>query len=329
MLLKARGCKCTVMNLLVMGGCGELGFEVVLAAHRSNAVAKCIATYNRTAPTEAESKATQGVEWVSLDCSDHAAACRVLEESSASAVIYCAIPKHGGASGKGGASVGSGIVADVVNLASAKRPDVRFVALSTDLVFDGSRSADERYSESDTVSPTNFYARAKADMESQLLLLPNVCVARTSLILTLGSDWDGSSVRKAHGKGVQFVLDALDGILPGQTGAIQMFTDELRCMSFSDDLAAALLELAKPSCEHQGIVHLASDEVTTRYELACRLASYFSKSDFIGKTVCAGLSSESGLYRPLNCALNTALLQSLLAGSNVHIRGLSERLPRI
>lgn len=311
------------MAVLVIGGVGELGWEVVKAARRSPAFEKCVATFNRTTPSNAERKATPDVEWVHLDCSDHAAARRVLDESSASAVVYCAVPTHGGANGKGGAAVNSGIVDDVLNVASAKSSQVRFVVLSTDLVYDGRIPVDARYNEQDAPTPTNFYARAKVDMETNLASIANVCVARTSLILTLADEPGESAVRTWPGKGVRFVLNALEGKLSHEP--FQMFTDEKRNMSFSDDLAAALMQLASPSCKYEGIVHLVADEVATRYELACLLAKQFLTEDCIGKTVCDGLSSESGMNRPLNCALDTSLLHSLLADTNVRIRGLSER----
>jgi dTDP-4-dehydrorhamnose reductase len=165
------------------------------------------------------------------------------------------------------------------------------------------------------------YGRYKAEMERALASKPNTVVARTSLILTLG---DGS-VRPQHGKGVKFVADALAGSLPGQSGAFTMFTDELRCMSFSDELASALVELAAPACAFEGLIHLVADEVCNRYALACRLAAHFGMSDKIGTNIRPGLSAGSGMNRPLNCALSTDLLRSVLR--ETRIRGISERLP--
>lgn len=312
--------------LLVIGGCGELGWEVVKAAQLSSLFDKCVATYNRTAPTDAERRAVPNVDWVPLDCSDHAAARELLVDSSASAIVYCAVPEHGGANGKGGESVYSGIVTDVVNVASAKPPAARFVVLSTDLVYDGKISEGKRYSEEDAASPTNAYAQAKVDMEGRLRSIENTLVARTSLILTLADEPCDTAVRMSHGKGVQFVMNAIDGKLCDNSQPFQIFTDEKRNMSFSDDLALALLQLASPACKHDGIVHLVADELTTRYDLACLLARRFSKEESIGKTFRAALSAESGMNRPLNCALDSSLLQSLLAGTGVRIRGLSERL---
>lgn len=50
-------------------------------------------------------------------------------------VIYCAVPKHGGAAGKGGDKVMNGIVDDVVAAAEASVIiGARFIAISTDQV---------------------------------------------------------------------------------------------------------------------------------------------------------------------------------------------------
>lgn len=322
-------------TLLVVGGVGELGFEVVKAANASSRpcgpITGVVATYRNTEPTQDEREATQGVVWKALDCSDHTAVQNLLVVmDDLCTIVYCAVPKHGGASGKGSNEINSGIVDDVVAMAKmATKSGRRFVALSTDLVYDGRLSPGSSYSELDPPSPTNAYAHAKVEMEKQLLELNGqICIARTSLILTIANT-SGPGVspdRYRHGKGVQFVLDALKGNNPGQNGSLEMFTDELRCMSFSDDLAAALVHLALPTCLFCGIVHLVSPEVTTRYELACRLAKQFGMEGAIGTTVKPGLSATSGMNRPLNCSLCDDTLTGLLKGSGIRIRGLSERL---
>jgi dTDP-4-dehydrorhamnose reductase len=159
-------------------------------------------------------------------------------------------------------------------------------------------------------------------MEKSLEGMSNVVVARTSLVLTLG---DGSATRP-HGKGIKFIVDALTGTLPGQSGtAFTLFTDELRCMSFSDDFAAALVELAGPDCDHEGLIHVVADEVSNRFELARRVAAHLGLSAKFGVNVVAGLSAQSGMNRPLNCALSTELLVSVL--KTVRVRGISDRLP--
>lgn len=145
----------TTPTLLVVGGCGELGWATVCAAHRTSSFNAIAATYFRKEPTEAQ-RAQRATKWVQLDCGDHDKVGNVLSVLKPRAVIYCAVPKHGGASGKGGDSVRRGIVDDVVHAAEVSRDvNALFIVLSTDLVFDGTLPAGKAYTENDSVSPTS------------------------------------------------------------------------------------------------------------------------------------------------------------------------------
>ncbi|CAN8067426.1 unnamed protein product [Agarophyton chilense] len=301
--------------LVIIGGTGELGFKTVLAACAEGSTAwpgDIIATYNNSAPHLGLPRVT----WVKLDCADHKAVrSLIVSLCDLAAVVYCAVPKHGGAAGAGGALVRAGIVDDVLNCAEAVAlVGARFVAISTDLVFDGRIPPGKCYDEASSTCPPNPYGEYKQQMEKQLLALSGkIVIARTSLILTMDEP--------PYGKGIQFVLDCIEG----KKGEIELFTDELRNMSFSDDLGRALVELAKPQCAHLGVIHMVSDEVTNRWELAKLLAKRLSIEHKLGKFAKSGLSANSGLGRPLNCSLSTKLKNKVL---ETHIDGISERMSK-
>jgi len=228
-------------------------------------------------------------------------------------VVYCAVPKHKGANQKAGdSSIRAGIVDDVVSAAEAAAMcGAKFVAVSTDLVFDGHLIPGEKYTVSSQVCPTNQYGKYKAEMERQLAQISgNIIIARSSLILTL-----------PNGRAVQFVRDAIDG----KHGKIELFSDELRNMSFSDDLGKALVELAGKCVTHRGIVHIVAGETTNRWELAKLLAQKYDMVEKIHSREYAvvGLSKNSGMNRPLNCALDDTLTKKIL---KTKIRGVTERL---
>lgn len=300
-------------TLIIIGATGELGEKTLDAAISEDGTGwpgKLIATYNNSAPP----KFHERVSWLKLDCADHKSVRELLaSQNRLGAVLYCAVPKHGGAGGIGGDSVRAGIVEDVVNCAEAAvMLDARFIAVSTDLVFDGKIPEGERYEESSLTCPPNPYGKYKVEMERRLLgLSGKVVVARSSLILSM----EGGK----FGKGVQFVVDCLEG----KHGEIEMFTDEWRNMSFADDLGRAMVELAKEECGHTGLIHLVSDEVTNRWELAKLLAKKLGLEDKLGVYAKSGLSSQSGLNRPLNCALSAKVRQAVL---KTEIRGISEHL---
>lgn len=301
-------------TLIIIGGTGELGRKTVEAAcavDGSGWDGEIIATYNSSMPF----KVPPQVNWQKLDCGDHKAVrTLIVSQTNLGAVLYCAVPKHGGAAGKGGDQVRIGIVDDVVNCAeSVAMLGARFVVVSTDLVFDGKIPRGAGYDEMAKPCPINAYGEYKAQMEQQVLgLSGKVVVARTSLILTLDEG-------EGHGKGIQFVVDCLEG----KKGEIELFTDELRNMSFSDDLGKAMIELSKPECKAVGLIHMVSDEVTNRWELAKLLAARLGLEDGLGKHAKSGLSKESGLNRPLNCALSTTATRKIL---KTRIRGITERL---
>lgn len=302
-------------TLVVIGAMGELGGHTVTAgvdAWDGPVIAVC----HSTSPSPSKTNAS-GASWIHLDCSDHKAVRTFFAASERiSAVIYCAVPRHRGANETGADSVRSGIVDDVVACAEAAAMiGARFVAVSTDLVHDGCKPPGERYTEADAPNPTNAYGRFKVEMERELANISSaIVIARSSLILTLG---DGKEV--PHGKGVRFVVEALEG----RHGEIELFEDELRSMSFGDDLGRALVELASPSCAHRGVMNLVSDETTNRWELAKLLARKLGMEKMLGVHAKCGLSKNSGMNRPLNCALSSDLARKVLT---TKIRGVSERL---
>lgn len=300
-------------SLIVIGGTGELGQQVLEAACSDLPTGwpgNVIATYLTSLPRKKHPR----LVWQKLDCSDHKEVRSLIaSQSSLGAVLYCAVPKHGGAAEKGGDSVRAGIVEDVVNCAeSVVMLGARFVAVSTDIVFDGSLPPGQLYSEQSPPGPRNAYGRYKVEMENRLLSLSGkVIIARTSLILTVEEN--------NYGKGVQFVIDCLTG----KHGEIEMFSDELRSMSFSDDLGLAMLELSKEECKHNGLIHMVTDEVANRWELTKLLAKKLGMENMLGVHAKNGLSSESGLNRPINCGMSTELCRSVL---KTKIRGITERL---
>ncbi|HEY2373334.1 MAG TPA: sugar nucleotide-binding protein [Gaiellaceae bacterium] len=216
------------MKLFITGGAGYLGSELCrLAIERGDEV---LATRFRSAPGHGHDLA--------LDVRDAAAVERVLMRHGPDVVIHTAYVQHGEAM-RETIVRGSHAVA-----ASAHRCGARLIHLSTDLVFDGEHGAP--YTEEDEPRPVMTYGAAKLEAEHVVLRAhPDATLVRTSLLY--GSP-GGPQERLALRDDVEF------------------YTDEMRCPTRVDELAAALLELTAHA--HAGPLHLAGPEAVSRYELA-------------------------------------------------------------
>jgi dTDP-4-dehydrorhamnose reductase len=279
-------------RLLVVGGSGELGRQIVAAAGAWEVHATFL-----TRPPSAP-----GATWHSLDIADRRAVRALVAQVGPAAVIHAAASGHTQARAGSDADFVTVIVDGGRYVAeAAAEAGARCIALSTDLVFDGVRG---NYTEEDPPSPIMLYGQAKADMERALLALEtDTAIVRTSLILTL----------EPMGKHVDWIVSALRR---GERRTL--FTDELRCPVWSDELAAALLELTE--LDYRGLLHVAGPEVTHRYALGLALAAHFGLDP---APIVPGLSAESGLDRPLDCTLDSRRAYALL---KTPIRGVSARL---
>jgi dTDP-4-dehydrorhamnose reductase len=260
-------------RVLVIGGSGELGQQVVSAAR----------DWDIHATYRAHLRPGSNATWHQLDITDRQAVQQLTAQLHPDAIMHTAVsdrdrPKFSSDIDFRAAIVNGGrYVAEAAAEAGA-----RCIVLSTDLVFDGTQG---NYTEEDPPNPIMAYGQAKADMEHALLAMgTDLVIVRTSLILSL----------EPMGKHVTWIVDALR-----RGEARNLFTDELRCPIWSDQLAAALLELI--TLDYRGLLHVAGPEVTHRYALGLALADYFGLDSSL---ITPGLSAESGLNRPLNCSLN-------------------------
>jgi dTDP-4-dehydrorhamnose reductase len=217
-----------------------------------------------------------------LDVRDSAAVRRLFERERPCAVIHTAYRQDDRATTLDGALA-------VAEAAAAL--EARLVHISTDVLFDGTKNG--AYREEDEPRPITDYGRAKADAERAVTdAHPGALIVRTSLLYGA----------RRPGRQEQTVIDAARG-----SSDTVFFTDELRCPTHVGDLAGALLELVDH--DRAGVLHVAGADTLDRHEFARLLAAARGLDP---SRLRAGKMAESGMIRPRNCALSSALARGLL-----------------
>ena len=263
-------------TLLITGGSGYLGSELLRQAQKTwRVVATCFS----------QATSLPLCQMVPLDIRDDAAVTRLLSDVRPQVIIHTAADMSTPQAMQEVIVDGTHHVA-----AGAAAVGARLVHTSTDVVFDGERAP---YTEGDPTNPITPYGRAKAAAEEIVAgLCPTAAIVRTSLIYNLNpadprTVWVVESVR--------------------QSQPITLFTDEIRCPVWLEQLAAALLELA--AGDEGGVWHLAGPQALSRYQFGERLVRAYGL-DPAGIT--PGLSRESGQLRPRDCTLDVGKAQALL-----------------
>lgn len=260
-------------RLLITGGSGLLGGELVRQAVERWEILYTWFNHPVRIP---------GSKWTKLDILDRRQVLQVFQYFRPHAVIHTAYSQVNLRT----ISQGTANVAESAAIVGAK-----LLHLSTDAVFDGQRGG---YSEEDIAAPVHNYGKTKLEAERAVerANLPSFVTIRTSLLLSLNP----------MDKRTLFLKEQLE-----MNKKLIYFTDEYRCPISIADLSAAILEILHLG--FQGVIHVAGPERVNRYELAKKLACYLGLNP---QNIIPGLSSESGIVRPLDCSLDTSLSQRLL-----------------
>jgi dTDP-4-dehydrorhamnose reductase len=228
-------------RLLILGGSGTLGGPLSLRAEQQGW--EVAATYlNRPDRIRAGTP-------VALDLRDKAALVALLRDFQPEAIIHAAVTERSGFGFENTIRIAARHVARV-----ASETGTRLIALSTDLVFDGTEPL---YTETTPPRPSanSVYGHAKADAEREILATcPAALVVRTSLIY----DFDRENAQ------VAWMLRAIER---GET--VALYTDQMRCPIWAFNLADALLELADTNAA--GLLNVVGPESISRHTLGTAL----------------------------------------------------------
>lgn len=171
----------------------------------------------------------------------------------------------------------------------------RCVYISTDYVFDGSKS--EPYTEEDPPNPINVYGASKLAGEH---LVRQTCP--DALVVRVASLFGGSGAR---GKGTNFVLTVLDRARRGEP--LRVVDDVRMSPTYTVDAAHAVVELIRRG--ERGIFHVVNGGSCTWYEFARRILAVVGLEAPVEPVSRDAYPARA--RRPANSALSTEALREL------------------
>ena len=148
-------------------------------------------------------------------------------------------------------------------LASAcAKKDIRFVHISTDSVFDGTRV--EAYTEEDEPSPPGVYSQTKLEGERAVAQVnPQAIIARVNFY--------GWSLSGRRSLGEFFVTNLSEG------KTVNGFTDVVFCPMWVNHLSRILIEMLEKNLS--GLYHVVGAQTMSKYQFGVEIARRFGLSE--------------------------------------------------
>lgn len=237
--------------LLILGASGFLGAHLVAAARTAGWRVVAAARTPGAAPRIAGSVPAESAAW---DAEQAGATEELIERVRPAAILNAAAlarPDECEREPARAFALNAELPRAVARIARAR--GIRFVSVSTDLVFGARPARGARYSEEDAPSPVHVYGRSKAEGEAGALAAnPSALVVRLPLLY-------GDSGGRGLGASDQLLAALGRGERPA------LFTDEWRTPLDAGNAARALVECL--GREEGGLLHVAGPERLTRHEL--------------------------------------------------------------
>lgn len=277
------------MKLLLTGASGLLGAAVARTAAAGDEVIGVVGRW----PTAVPGLTHQ----VSLDLADPAAIVTLVREARPDAIVNCA------AIAEPAACDAAPDLAERINVAlpaalaaAAGELGARFIHVSTEQVFDGVKPP---FAISSPVNPLHRYGRQKVASEQRVRATdPNAAIMRVPLMF--GNSLGGR--RSVHEK-------FLEAWAVGKK--MKLFTDEIRAVASADNVAAALLELAKRR-GFAGVLHWTGAEPVSRWDMGRAICRHFGFSQEWIEPGARAAMPEFTAARPRDLTLDLAPLDRAL-----------------
>lgn len=255
-------------------------------------------------------RSLQAVNWhefvplahAQLEITSLGACIDALEANRPAAVVHCAAMTDTARCEKepGRAREVNGIGTENVAKASA-RVGARFVAVSTNEVFDGSKTSP--YEEDEAPHPLNAYSHSKLDGEALALARHvDTIVVRTSWLYGVGY--------------MNFNEKVLSAVKEGRP--LSFVTDEVAAPTATDDLARGIVALLERDAA-PGVYHLANEGEASRHDWALEILRLSGHGDTPVEAVTTSELRAKGYTGPQKPP-NSVLANTKAAGLGIRLR---------
>jgi len=171
----------------------------------------------------------------------------------------------------------------------------KFIFVSTDFVFDGQNAP---YTEEDKPNPLSVYARSKLEGERAALSAnKNTAVCRPAVIYSwVPLSNTGSS--SSSGKPLNFGAWLVSQLFANKE--VKIVRDQITSPTLADDLAGAILAIAKSSAT--GVFHTAGATPLSRYDFSVKVANSLGLNSSLIQPIDSSQLKQLA-KRPLNSSL--------------------------
>jgi dTDP-4-dehydrorhamnose reductase len=277
------------MNILITGGSGFLGWN---ATNGLRGLGSIVATYKK------HELAANGCSFVPLDLTDTHSIDRVLRTAEPDVIVHtAALTEIAYCQSRQQEAYQVNVEGTERLVKMANRYNVRFIFISTDLVFGGTKSF---YLESDVAHPRNYYAETKLLAEGIVKAFsPRYIILRTALMYGDGSQY--------HGCFTDWMSETLENHQP-----IPLFIDQYRTPLFVGDAVRAIKELIRHDISGE-VFHVGGSERVNRYEFGKKFVEIFGYDSRL--LIPKKMSEVEGFSIYGNdCSLNSDKIKSTFPG---------------
>ena len=181
----------------------------------------------------------------------------------------------------------------VENIIKSVKTNTKIIHISTDYVFDG---VDGFYAENDLTYPLNYYGKTKLESENILIGSGRPYVIFRPSVLY--------SSNISQNNFFKWVYSSLKNNIN-----INVVDDQISNPTFIPELVKAIF--TSVIVDYQGLLHIGSNDVISRYEFAVLIAKVFNFDEkLITKIKTSDLNQDA--IRPMNSSLNNSKIKDVL-----------------